>query len=107
MFGSSNYKKSSSNISEKIPSSSTLFDQSQEWQSSSQKEETKSVSLGKPGCPVFQTRLSDFDRTKTSLAKEDDCYMSSSDDDDNTDDEYDEQELLVEFKKLISKHMKL
>jgi hypothetical protein len=35
--------------------------------------------------------------------------MSSSDvdDDDDTDDEYDEQELLVEFKKLISKHMKL
>jgi hypothetical protein len=31
--------------------------------------------------------------------------MSNSDDD--TDDEYDEQELLVEFKKLISKHMKL
>jgi hypothetical protein len=28
-------------------------------------------------------------------------------DDDDTDDEYDEQELLVEFKKLISKHMKL
>jgi hypothetical protein len=35
--------------------------------------------------------------------------MSSSDvdDDDDTDDEYDEQELLMEFKKLISKHMKL
>jgi hypothetical protein len=41
------------------------------------------------------------------LAKEGDCSTSSSDDDDNTDDEYDEQELLVEFKKLISKHMKL
>jgi hypothetical protein len=41
------------------------------------------------------------------LAEEDDCSMSSSDDDDDTYDEYDEQELLVEFKKLISKHMKL
>jgi hypothetical protein len=40
------------------------------------------------------------------LAKEDDCFTSSFDDDD-TDDEYDEQELLVVFKKLISKHMKL
>jgi hypothetical protein len=40
------------------------------------------------------------------LAEEDDCSTSSSDDDD-TDDEYDEQELLVKFKKLISKHMKL
>jgi hypothetical protein len=40
------------------------------------------------------------------LAKEDDSSTSSSDDDD-TDDEYDGQELLVEFKKLISKHMKL
>jgi hypothetical protein len=44
---------------------------------------------------------------ETSLAEEDDCSMSSSDDDDDTYDEYDEQELLVEFKKLISKHMKL
>jgi hypothetical protein len=36
--------------------------------------------------------------------------MSSSDDDDdddNTDDEYDYEELLLEFKKLISKHTKL
>jgi hypothetical protein len=48
------------------------------------------------------------------LAKEDDCSMSSSDiddddddDDDDTNDKYDEQELLVEFRKLISKHMKL
>jgi hypothetical protein len=42
------------------------------------------------------------------LAEEDDSSTSSSDDDDgDTDDEYDEQELLVEFKKLISKHMKL
>jgi hypothetical protein len=45
---------------------------------------------------------------ETSLAEEDDCSKSSSENDDNdTDDEYDEQELLVEFKKLISKHMKL
>jgi hypothetical protein len=28
-------------------------------------------------------------------------------DDDDTDDEYDDKELLLEFKKLISKHMKL
>jgi hypothetical protein len=42
------------------------------------------------------------------LVEEGDCSTScSDDDDDDTDDEYDEQELLVEFKKLISKHMKL
>jgi hypothetical protein len=41
------------------------------------------------------------------LAEEDDCSTSISDDDVDTDDEYDEQELLVEFKKLISKHIKL
>jgi hypothetical protein len=43
------------------------------------------------------------------LSEEDDCSTSSSDVDDNddTDDEYDEQELLVEFKKIINKHMKL
>jgi hypothetical protein len=43
------------------------------------------------------------------LSEDDNCSMSSFDvnDDDDTDDEYDEQELLVEFKKLISKHMKL
>jgi hypothetical protein len=57
-------------------------------------------------CPVSQTGLSNFGRIETSLAEEDDCSTSSSDDDD-TDDEYDEQEFLVEFKKLISKHMKL
>jgi hypothetical protein len=102
IFGSSNDKKSSSNIPEKISSSSTLFYQSQEGQSSSQKEEAKFVSLGKLDCPVSQTGLSGFGRTETSLTKEDDCSTSSS-----VDDEYDEQELLVEFKKLISKHMKL
>jgi hypothetical protein len=47
-----------------------------------------------------------FGRKENVLAEEDDCSTSSSDVDD-TDDEYDEQELLVEFKKLISKHMKL
>jgi hypothetical protein len=43
------------------------------------------------------------------MSEEDDCSTSSSDidDDDDTYDEYDEQELLVEFKKLIRKHMKL
>jgi hypothetical protein len=44
------------------------------------------------------------------LAEEEDCSTSSSDvgdDDDDTDDEYDDQKLLVEFKKLISNHMKL
>jgi hypothetical protein len=50
-----------------------------------------------------------FCRTENDLLEEDDCFMSSSDVDDNddTDDGYDEQELLMEFKKLISKHMKL
>jgi hypothetical protein len=44
------------------------------------------------------------------LAEEDDCSISSFDDDnddDDTDDEYDDQELLLEFQKLISNHMKL
>jgi hypothetical protein len=44
------------------------------------------------------------------LAKEEDCSTSSSnvdDDDDDIDDEYDDQVLLDEFQKLISKHMKL
>jgi hypothetical protein len=45
MYGSSNRKKSSSRASRNISSSSTLYDQSQEGQSSFQKEETKSVSL--------------------------------------------------------------
>jgi hypothetical protein len=64
--------------------------------------------LGKPDCPVFQIGLSSFGRTETFLVEEDNCSTSSSDDnDDDTDDEYDEQELLVEFKKFISMHMKL
>jgi hypothetical protein len=107
MYGSRNSKKLSSSAPENISSSSTLFYQSQEGQSSSQKEEAKSASLRKPDCPIFQTGLSDFDRIETSLAEEDDCSTSSSDDDDDTDDEYDEQELLVEFRKLIRNHMKL
>jgi hypothetical protein len=92
---------------EEAKSSSIFFYQSQEGQSSFQKEEAKSTSLRKSDCPVSQTRLFGFGRIETSLSKEDDCSISSSDDDDDTDDEYDEQELLVEFKKLISKHMKL
>jgi hypothetical protein len=59
---------------------------------------------------VSQIRLSNFDRTKITLSKEDDCSSSCFDDDnddDNTEDEYDDQELLLEFKKLISKHIKL
>jgi hypothetical protein len=50
-----------------------------------------------------------FGRIENILAEEDNCSTSCSDvdDDDNTDDEYDEQELLMEFKKLISNHMKL
>jgi hypothetical protein len=108
MNGSSNSKKSSSCAPENILSSSTLFDQSQEGQSSSQKEEAKYVSLGKPGYPVSQTGGSGFGRIENVLSEEDDCSTLSSDvdDNDNTDDEYDEQELLVEFKKL-SKHMRL
>jgi hypothetical protein len=107
MYGSSNSKKSSSSASDNISSPSTLFYQSQEGQSSYQKEEAKSLSLGKLDCPVSQTRGSDFGRTENILSKEDDCSTSCSDvdDDDDTDDMYDEQELLVEFKKLISKHI--
>jgi hypothetical protein len=45
------------------------------------------------------------------LAEEDDCSTLSSDDDndddDDTEDEYNDQELLLEFQNLISKHMKL
>jgi hypothetical protein len=94
MYGSSNSKKSLSSAPENISSSSsTLFDQSQEGQSSSQKEEAKSVSS------ILSEQMS----------KEDDCSKSNFDvdDDDDIDDGYDEQELLVEFKKLISKLMKL
>jgi hypothetical protein len=88
MYDSSNSKKSSPSAPKNISSSSTLFNQSQEGQSSSQKEKAKSASLGKPDSSISQTRLSDFCRIETSLAEEDDCSTSSSDDD-NTDDEYD------------------
>jgi hypothetical protein len=70
----------------------------------------KSISLGKPDYPVSQTGVFNFCRIETSLVEEEDCSTSSSDDNDNdddTDDEYDYDELLLEFKKLISKHMKL
>jgi hypothetical protein len=52
-----------------ILSSSTLYDQSQEGQSNSQKEETKSASLGKPDCPISQTEGSDFGKTENILSK--------------------------------------
>jgi hypothetical protein len=93
MYGSSNSKKSISSTLENISSSSTVFYQSQEGQSNSQKEEAKPVSLGKLDCPVSQTGLSSFGRIETSLAEEDDCSTSSfddDDDDDDIDDEYDE-----------------
>jgi hypothetical protein len=71
----------------------------------------KYVSLRKLDCLVSQTRVSGFGRIETSLVEEEDCSTSSSDDDDDndddTDDEYDYEELLLEFKKLISKYMKL
>jgi hypothetical protein len=44
------------------------------------------------------------------LAEEDDCSTLSSDDDnddDDIDDEYNDQDLLLEFQKLIRKHIKL
>jgi hypothetical protein len=108
MYGSTNSKKSSSSALENISSSFTHFDQYQEEQSSVQKEELNSATLEKLDGPVFQTGGSSFGRTEKDLSEED-CYTSSSDvdDDDDTDDEYDEQKLLVEFKKLIHKHMKL
>jgi hypothetical protein len=52
IYGSSNSKKLSSSATKNISSSSTLYDQSQEGQSSSQNEEAKSANLGKPDCPV-------------------------------------------------------
>jgi hypothetical protein len=111
MFGSCDDKRSSStNISENVSSSSIHINQDQEEQSSVKKEKVKSISLGKSACPIFQTRVSGFARTETSLVEEEDCSTSSSndaDDDDDTNDEYDYEELLLELKKLISKHIKL
>jgi hypothetical protein len=100
MYGSRNDKRSLSNVSENISSSSIHTDQDQEEQSSVQREEVKSVNLEKPDCPVSQTGTSGFDRTENCLVEEDDRSMSSSNidnDDDDTDDENDEQELLLEF----------
>jgi hypothetical protein len=111
MYDSSNDKRSSStNVLENISSLSMHIDQDQEEQSSVQKEKVKSTSLETPDGPVSQTKVSGFGRIRIDLAEEDDCSMSSSDDDnddDDTDDEYDDQELLLEFQKLISNHMKL
>jgi hypothetical protein len=110
MFGSSDDKRSSSTkLLENVSSSSIHIDQDQEEQSSVQRKELKSTSLGKPDCLVSQTGTSGFSRIETTLAEKDDFSMSSSDidDDDDADDEYDDQELLLEFKKLISKHIKL
>jgi hypothetical protein len=106
MFGLSNDKRSSlTNIPESVSSLSINIDQDQEKQSSVQKEKVKSTSLRKPDGSISQTGVCSFGRTKNDLTKEDDCSMSNSNDD--TDDEYDDQELLLEFQKLISKHMKL
>jgi hypothetical protein len=109
MYGSSNSKRSSLSAPKNISSSSTHFNEDQGKQLSVEKEELNFASLGKTDGPVSQTRVSGFGRIENVLAKEDNCSTSSSDvaDDDNTYDEYDEQELLVEFKKLISKYMKL
>jgi hypothetical protein len=111
MFSSSNNTRTSSNLSENISSSSIHIDQDQEEQSSIQKEKVKSASVEKSDGPVSQTRTSGFGRIKVTLAEEDDCSTCSSDDDndddDDTEDEYDDQELLLEFKKHITKHMKL
>jgi hypothetical protein len=52
----------------------------------------KFVSLGKLNCPIFQTGISSFGRTETSLVEEEDCSISSfndDDDDDDTNNEYD------------------
>jgi hypothetical protein len=54
IFGSSDDKRSSStNIPENVSSSLIHIDQNQEEQSSVQKEKVKSVSLGKPDCPIL------------------------------------------------------
>jgi hypothetical protein len=109
IYGSRNSKRSSLSVIENISSSSTHFNQDQREQSSVQKEELNFASLGKPDGSVSQIRVSSFGQTKNVLAEEDNCSASTSnvDDDDNIDDEYVKQELLMEFKKLISKHIKL
>jgi hypothetical protein len=60
--------------------------------------------------PISQIGVFGFCRTIIDLEEEDDCSMSSSNDDnddDDTEDEYDDQGLLLEFQKLIIKHMEL
>jgi hypothetical protein len=69
-------------------------------------KKVKSVSLEKLDGPVYQTGVSDFGKTRIDLTEEDD-HTTSSSNDNNTDDEYDDQELFLEFQKLICKHMKL
>jgi hypothetical protein len=111
MFGSSDDMRwSSTKIPQNVSSSYIHIDQDQEEQSSAQREEVKSGSLGKLDYPVSWTGTSSFGRTTATLVEKDDCSMSSSDvddDNDDTDDEFDEHELLLEFKKLISKYIKL
>jgi hypothetical protein len=108
MFGSSDDKRSSStNIPENVSSSSIHIDLDQEEQSSVQKGKVKYASPGKPDYLASHTGVSSFARTETSLDEEEDCSTSSFDNDDDTDDEYYYEELLLEFNKLISKHMKL
>jgi hypothetical protein len=63
MFGSSNNKRSSSNVTENISSSSIHIDEDQEEQSSVEKEKIKYVSLGKPDGQVSQTGVSSFGKT--------------------------------------------
>jgi hypothetical protein len=53
IYGSSNSNRSSSSAPENISSSFTYFDQYQEEQSSVQKEELNSTSLGKLECPIL------------------------------------------------------
>jgi hypothetical protein len=102
MYGSSNDKRLSSNVSENISSSSIHTNQNLEEQSSVQKEEkVKSTSLRKLDGLISQTGGSSFGKTEITRAEEEDCSMSSfdddDDDDDDTDDEYDHEELLLEF----------
>jgi hypothetical protein len=104
IYGSSNYKRSSSiNVLENVSSSSMHVDQDREEQSSVQKEKVKSASLGKSDGPVSQTGYSSFGRTEEKLLEEDNCSTSSSNDGDDDVN----QVLLEEFHKLITEHMKL
>jgi hypothetical protein len=105
IYGSSNYKRSSStNVLENISSSSSMhFDQDREEQSSVQKEKVKSASLEKSDGPISQTGYSSFGRTEEKLLEEDNCSTSSSNDGDDDVN----QVPLEEFHKLITEHMKL